>query len=84
MQWWGALTQQFQGIAAAALKDVAADAMKAGVSAKKAPAKAVAPKSQAAKASAKTPIKSARKAPAKAAVKTVVKAKSAPRKTSSK
>jgi hypothetical protein len=88
MQWWGALTQQFQGIAAAALKDVAADAMKAGVSAKKAPAKAVAPKSQAAKASAKAPIKSARKAPAKAAgktaVKTVVKAKSAPRKTSSK
>jgi hypothetical protein len=84
MQWWGALTQQFQGIAAAALKDVAADAMKAGVSAKKAPAKAVAPKSQAAKASAKAPAKSARKAPAKAAVKTVVKAKSAPRKTSSK
>jgi hypothetical protein len=88
MQWWGALTQQFQGIAAAALKDVAADAMKAGVSAKKAPAKAVAPKSQAAKASTKAPIKSARKAPAKAAgktaVKTVVKAKSVPRKTSSK
>jgi hypothetical protein len=60
MQWWGALTQQFQGIAAAALKDVAADAMKAGVSAKKAPAKGVAPKSQAAKASAKAPAKSAR------------------------
>ena len=88
MQWWGALTQQFQGIAAAALKDVAADAMKAGVSAKKAPAKAVTPKSQAAKASTKAPIKSARKAPAKAAgktaVKAVVKAKSVPRKTSSK
>lgn len=28
MQWWGALTQQFQGIAAAALKDVAGEAMK--------------------------------------------------------
>jgi hypothetical protein len=34
MQWWGALTQQFQGIAAAALKDVAGEAMKAGQSAK--------------------------------------------------
>ncbi len=31
MQWWGALTQQFQGIAAAALKDVAGEALKAGV-----------------------------------------------------
>jgi hypothetical protein len=28
MQWWGALTQQFQNIAAAAVKDVAANAMK--------------------------------------------------------
>ena len=35
MQWWGALTQQFQGIAAAALKDVAGEAMKAGMSAKR-------------------------------------------------
>ena len=34
MQWWGALTQQFQGIAAAALKDVAGEAMKAGQAAK--------------------------------------------------
>ena len=34
MQWWGALTQQFQGIAAAALKDVAGEAMKAGMVAK--------------------------------------------------
>lgn len=33
MQWWGALTQQFQGIAAAALKDVAGEAMKAGMAA---------------------------------------------------
>ena len=31
MQWWGALTQQFQDIAAAAVKDVAAEAMKAGM-----------------------------------------------------
>ena len=42
MQWWGALTQQFQGIAAAALKDVAGEAMKAGMTAKAA-AKAKAP-----------------------------------------
>ena len=34
MQWWGALTQQFQGIAAAAMKDVAGEAMKAGMAAK--------------------------------------------------
>lgn len=34
MQWWGALTQQFQGIAAAALKDVAGDAMNASVGGK--------------------------------------------------
>ncbi|MBM3397337.1 MAG: hypothetical protein FJY28_01695 [Betaproteobacteria bacterium] len=36
MQWWGALTQQFQGIAAAALKDVAGEAMKTGMTAKNA------------------------------------------------
>ena len=34
MQWWGALTQQFQNIAAAAVKDVAAEAMKTGMTAK--------------------------------------------------
>ncbi|WP_396440920.1 PhaM family polyhydroxyalkanoate granule multifunctional regulatory protein [Limnohabitans sp.] len=34
MQWWGALTQQFQNIAAAAVKDVAAEAMKKGMTAK--------------------------------------------------
>ena len=39
MQWWGALTQQFQTIASAALKDVAGEAMKAGMSAKNATAK---------------------------------------------
>ncbi len=36
MQWWGALTQQFQGIAAAAMKDVASEAMKAGMAAQNA------------------------------------------------
>jgi hypothetical protein len=30
MQWWGSLTEQFQNIAAAALKDVAAQALKDG------------------------------------------------------
>ena len=93
MQWWGALTQQFQGIAAAALKDVAADAMKAGVSAKAARAQAAAP-AKAGKAAAKgtdkgvakksQAAKSARQTPAQAAVKTAAKAKSAPRKASSK
>ncbi|MFN8953848.1 MAG: PhaM family polyhydroxyalkanoate granule multifunctional regulatory protein [Burkholderiales bacterium] len=39
MQWWGALTQQFQTIASAALKDVAGEAMKAGMSASNAKAK---------------------------------------------
>lgn len=37
MQWWGALTQQFQGLAAAALKDVAGEAMKAGMAAQSDP-----------------------------------------------
>ena len=40
MQWWGALTQQFQSIASAALKDVAGEAMKAGMNAKNTTAKA--------------------------------------------
>jgi hypothetical protein len=34
MQWWGALTQQFQGIAAAAMKDVAGSATQARTTAK--------------------------------------------------
>lgn len=38
MQWWGSLTQQFQGIAASALKDVAAQAMNAPQSTVPAPA----------------------------------------------
>ena len=36
MQWWGALTEQFQGIAAAAMKDVAGEALKAGMTVKQA------------------------------------------------
>ena len=74
MQWWGALTQQFQGIAAAALKDVAAEAMKAGVSAKAARAQTAAP-AKAGKAPAKgtakgvTPKAQAAKASAKAPAK---------------
>ena len=53
MKWWGALTQQFQDIAAAAVKDVAAEAMKAGMNAKAAAGKpAAAKKAAAAKKSA--------------------------------
>jgi hypothetical protein len=53
MQWWGALTQQFQDIAAAAVKDVAAEAIKAGMNAKAAAGKpAAAKKAAAAKKSA--------------------------------
>ena len=37
MQWWGSLTQQFQNIAASAMQDVAAQAMKAKDSASAAP-----------------------------------------------
>ena len=66
MQWWGALTQQFQGIAAAAMKDVAGEAMKAGMAAKKAAATG-------AKSSAPSKPKAAAKAPAKAAGKSAPK-----------
>lgn len=64
MQWWGSLTEQFQNIAAAALKDVAAQALKDG------PKKAASTKTQS-KARAPTAAKktAARKAPAKAAAK---------------
>ncbi|MBP8149260.1 MAG: hypothetical protein KAY21_06040 [Limnohabitans sp.] len=63
MQWWGALTQQFQGIAAAALKDVAGEAMKAGMVAKSAkPAKAPA-KGKAAEKTAKAPTAPSRTQP---------------------
>jgi len=75
MQWWGALTQQFQDIAAAAVKDVAAEAMKAGMTAKGASTTAASKKSPAAK---KTPVKKA------ASAKTQAAAKSAPRKATPK
>jgi hypothetical protein len=52
MQWWGSITQQFQNIAAAAVKDVAAKAMQdAPPAAKKQPA----PKKAAAKKTAPKP-----------------------------
>ena len=75
MQWWGALTQQFQNIAAAAVKDVAAEAMKTGMTAKGASTSAAGKKPSPAK-----------KAVAKksAAVKTKPVAKSAPRKPAAK
>jgi hypothetical protein len=52
MAWWGSLTQQFQNIASAAMKDVAAEAMKAQA---------------AAKASSKASTQAAAPSPAKAA-----------------
>ena len=75
MQWWGALTQQFQNIAAAAVKDVAAEAMKTGMTAKGASTSAAGKKPSPAK-----------KAVAKksAAAKTKPLAKSAPRKAAAK
>ncbi len=75
MQWWGALTQQFQNIAAAAVKDVAAEAMKTGMTAKGASTSATGKKPSPAK-----------KAVAKksAAAKTKPLAKSAPRKAAAK
>jgi hypothetical protein len=78
MQWWGALTQQFQDIAAAAVKDVAAEAMKAGMNAKAANGKPAASKKA---APAKKPT-AAKKAAAKTAHKPARKtATPAPRKT---
>lgn len=75
MQWWGALTQQFQNIAAAAVKDVAAEAMKTGMT----------PKGASTSAARKKP-SPAKKAVAKksAAVKTKPLAQSAPRKAAAK
>ncbi|WP_322993590.1 PhaM family polyhydroxyalkanoate granule multifunctional regulatory protein [Limnohabitans sp.] len=75
MQWWGALTQQFQNIAAAAVKDVAAEAMKTGMTAKGASTSAAGKKPSPAK-----------KAVAKksAAAKTKPVAQSAPRKAAAK
>jgi len=75
MQWWGALTQQFQNIPSAAVKDVAAEAMKTGMTAKGASTSAAGKKPSPAK-----------KAVAKksAAAKTKPVAKSAPRKAAAK
>jgi hypothetical protein len=75
MQWWGALTQQFQNIAAAAVKDVAAEAMKTGMTAKGARTSATSKKPSPAK-----------KAVAKKSATTQTKpvAKSAPRKAVAK
>jgi hypothetical protein len=71
IQWWGALTQQFQGIAAAALKDVAGEAMKAGMAAKAAkpaqPEKAPAGRKAAVK-TAKASVSSSRAKPQSKAV----------------
>ncbi len=79
MQWWGALTQQFQGIAAAALKDVAGEAMKAGMTA----ASAAAPQATAGRPSSagpKTPAgKTSKRAPtpAKSTARTAAKGQNA-------
>jgi len=75
MQWWGALTQQFQNIAAAAVKDVAAEAMKTGMTPKGASTAAARQKSPVAP---KATAKKAANANTKPAV------KSAPRKAVSK
>ena len=66
MAWWGSLTQQFQNIASAAMKDVAAEAMKAKASGKTAEAPApTSTKTPARKASGKTTTRqsAAKKAP---------------------
>ena len=76
MQWWGALTQQFQGIASAALKDVAGEAMKAGMAAKSATA-AKAPRARKSTAGQTTTSKS-RKPSAPARAKSAPRAAGAP------
>ena len=68
MQWWGALTQQFQNIAAAAVKDVAAEAMKAGMTAKGARTAAGRQKSPATPKPSSVKIKPAAKSTARKAV----------------
>ena len=82
MQWWGALTQQFQQIAANAMRDaaqpaatapdasdsVAAGAEGAGTAGQKGAQKKAAAKRPAKKAAKKTSAPAARKAPAKKAV----------------
>ncbi len=85
LQWWGALTQQFQNIAAAAVKDVAAEALKAGVTAKAAstPAGRKTPVAKKAAAAKKATVKKAMAQKATSA-KTKPAAKSVPRKAVSK
>ena len=85
MQWWGALTQQFQNIAAAAVKDVAAEAMKTGATAKSGRRAAGSAKSPAAKKTA-SPKTTAKKPTAKKAIPVKPKpaVKSVPRKAVSK
>ena len=70
MAWWGSLTQQFQNIASAAMKDVAAEAMKAQAKTAEAQAPAGA-KTPARKASGKTTTRqsAAKKAPRAASAK---------------
>ncbi len=75
MQWWGALTQQFQNIAAAAVKDVAAEAMKTGMTAKGASTSAASKKPTPAKKAAAKKTAAAKRKPA---------AKAAPRKAAAK
>ncbi len=75
MQWWGALTQQFQNIAAAAVKDVAAEAMKTGMTAKGASTSAAGKKPTPAKKAAAKKTAAAKRKPA---------AKAAPRKAAAK
>jgi hypothetical protein len=68
MAWWGSLSQQFQNIAATAMKDVAAEAMKAKASAEPSAEQSPAASKPARKAAAKnTPAKktAAKKAAAK-------------------
>lgn len=70
MQWWGALTQQFQNIAAAAVKDVAAQAMqdkpKAAHKTKSTPTKSAAAKARSSRA--KKPSQPASKSATKPAI----------------
>ena len=75
MQWWEALTQQFQNIAAAAVKDVAAEAMKTGMTAKGASTSAAGKKTTPAKKAAAKKTAAAKRKPT---------AKSAPRQAASK
>ena len=66
MQWWGSLTQQFQNIAAAAVKDVAAKAMKDGPKAtqkKTATGKTGQPSSRATRSSTARPSRAKKPAP---------------------